>query len=159
MHPVAAVQLRGRAGPLATRVHWPPRPAHTPRPALLVFLPGAGAGVRRGTPPRVGAAPRRFALKSVDVPARKLAFDPPPGSLLVMAGDTQRRYRHALARYPHVTSPEVLVAAELGAFVVGQHADVAQTPPERGVVVQRAGGAVERPPLRRHDRVGRLALP
>jgi acetyl esterase len=45
VHPVAAVQLRGRAGPLATRVHWPPRPAPPLRPALLVFLPGAGAGV------------------------------------------------------------------------------------------------------------------
>ena len=43
VHPVADVQLRGRAGPLATRVHWPPRTTPPPRPALLVFLPGAGA--------------------------------------------------------------------------------------------------------------------
>jgi acetyl esterase len=43
VHPVADVQLRGRAGPLATRVHWPPRTTPPPRPALLVFLPAAGA--------------------------------------------------------------------------------------------------------------------
>jgi alkylated DNA repair dioxygenase AlkB len=45
----------------------------------------------------LGAA-RRFALKSRDDPAMGLAFALPPGSLLVMAGETQRRYRHALPR-------------------------------------------------------------
>jgi acetyl esterase len=44
VHPVAEVHLRGRAGPLATRVHWPPRPGPPFRPALLVFLPGDGPG-------------------------------------------------------------------------------------------------------------------
>lgn len=45
----------------------------------------------------LGAA-RRFALKSREHPAVRLAFELPPGSLLVMAGETQRRYRHALPR-------------------------------------------------------------
>jgi acetyl esterase/lipase len=45
---VAGVQLRGRAGPLATRVHWPSRTASPSRPGLLVLVPGAGsaAGAR-----------------------------------------------------------------------------------------------------------------
>lgn len=43
-------------------------------------------------------AVRRFALKHRDDPARKLALDLPHGSLLLMRGDTQRRYRHALPR-------------------------------------------------------------
>jgi alkylated DNA repair dioxygenase AlkB len=52
-------------------------------------------------------ATRRFALKSVDDPARKLALDLPPGSLLVMAGDTQRRYRHALPRTARPVGPRI----------------------------------------------------
>lgn len=43
-------------------------------------------------------ATRRFVLKHRREPARKLALDLPPGSLLVMAGETQRNYRHALPR-------------------------------------------------------------
>lgn len=43
-------------------------------------------------------ATRRFVLKQRDDPAVQLALALPPGSLLVMAGDTQRRYRHALPR-------------------------------------------------------------
>lgn len=43
-------------------------------------------------------ATRRFVLKSRGEPARRLALDLPHGSLLVMAGATQRHYRHALPR-------------------------------------------------------------
>jgi alkylated DNA repair dioxygenase AlkB len=52
-------------------------------------------------------ATRRFAFKSVDAPARKLAFDLAPSSLLVMAGDTQRRYRHALPRTARPVGPRI----------------------------------------------------
>ncbi len=45
----------------------------------------------------LGAA-RRFALRHRDDPARKLAFELPHGSLLVMSGTTQRCYRHSLPR-------------------------------------------------------------
>ncbi|HEX6425912.1 MAG TPA: alpha/beta hydrolase fold domain-containing protein [Acidimicrobiales bacterium] len=44
VHLVADVQLRGRAGPLAGRVHWPNRTGSRRRPALLVFLPGGRSG-------------------------------------------------------------------------------------------------------------------
>ncbi len=43
-------------------------------------------------------ATRRFALKDRRDPARKLTLDLPPGSLLLMRGDTQANYRHALPR-------------------------------------------------------------
>lgn len=43
-------------------------------------------------------APRRFVLKHRREPQRKWAIVLPPGSLLVMAGATQRNYRHALPR-------------------------------------------------------------
>lgn len=43
-------------------------------------------------------ATRRFVLKHRQHPERKLALDLSPGSLLVMAGTTQRHYRHALPR-------------------------------------------------------------
>jgi alkylated DNA repair dioxygenase AlkB len=43
-------------------------------------------------------ATRRFVLKHRDRPQEKLAIDLPRGSLLVMAGATQRHYRHALPR-------------------------------------------------------------
>ncbi len=42
-------------------------------------------------------APRRFALKSLEG-AHRLALDLPHGSLLVMRGATQERYRHALPK-------------------------------------------------------------
>jgi len=58
--------------------------------------------------PELGPAPviaslslgavRRFVLKHREDPARKLALELPHGSLLVMRGDTQRNYRHALPR-------------------------------------------------------------
>lgn len=43
-------------------------------------------------------APRRFVLRHRADPGRKLAVVLPHGSLLVMAGSTQRHYRHALPR-------------------------------------------------------------
>ncbi|OGT60732.1 MAG: DNA methylase [Gammaproteobacteria bacterium RIFCSPHIGHO2_12_FULL_63_22] len=43
-------------------------------------------------------ATRRFAFKHRRDPGRKLAIDLPHGSLLVMRGDTQANYRHALPR-------------------------------------------------------------
>ena len=43
-------------------------------------------------------ATRRFVLKHRGDPDRKLALELPHGSLLVMSGDTQRHYRHALPR-------------------------------------------------------------
>lgn len=43
-------------------------------------------------------ATRRFVLKHRQQVAQKLALDLAHGSLLVMAGDTQRHYRHALPR-------------------------------------------------------------
>lgn len=47
-------------------------------------------------------APRRFVLKRRGDPAGKLALVLPHGSLLLMAGDTQANYRHAL---PATTRP------------------------------------------------------
>ena len=41
-------------------------------------------------------ATRRFVLKRRDDPSIKLALELPHGSLLVMAGNTQSNYRHAL---------------------------------------------------------------
>lgn len=43
-------------------------------------------------------ATRRFVLKSRRPPVRRLALELPHGSLLVMAGATQRHFRHALPR-------------------------------------------------------------
>lgn len=43
-------------------------------------------------------APRRFLLKHRKDPAQRLALELPHGSLLLMAGETQRHYRHALPR-------------------------------------------------------------
>jgi alkylated DNA repair dioxygenase AlkB len=43
-------------------------------------------------------APRRFALKSRAQPQQRLTLELPHGSLLVMSGQTQRNYRHALPR-------------------------------------------------------------
>lgn len=43
-------------------------------------------------------ATRRFVLKERQEPRRRLALELPPGSLLVMRGDTQQNYRHALPR-------------------------------------------------------------
>lgn len=43
-------------------------------------------------------ATRRFLLRHRQDPGRRLALELPHGSLLVMAGPTQRHYRHALPR-------------------------------------------------------------
>jgi alkylated DNA repair dioxygenase AlkB len=43
-------------------------------------------------------ATRRFRVRHRDDPSRDLAIDLPPGSLLLMRGDTQRATRHALPR-------------------------------------------------------------
>jgi alkylated DNA repair dioxygenase AlkB len=58
--------------------------------------------------PELGPAPsiaslslgamRRFRLRHRDDPAKKLSIDLQPGSVLLMAGATQRNYRHALPR-------------------------------------------------------------
>jgi alkylated DNA repair dioxygenase AlkB len=52
-------------------------------------------------------ATRRFTLKHRDDPARKLAMDLPHGSLLVMSGQTQRHYRHALPRTTRPTGERI----------------------------------------------------
>jgi alkylated DNA repair dioxygenase AlkB len=67
--------------------------------------------------PELGARPliaslslgavRRFVLKSRAVPVRRLALDLPHGSLLVMRGETQRLYRHALPRTARVVGPRI----------------------------------------------------
>ncbi|MCI4567645.1 alpha-ketoglutarate-dependent dioxygenase AlkB [Lysobacter sp. CFH 32150] len=58
--------------------------------------------VELGTRPVIASlslgATRRFVLKHRGDPDRKLALDLPHGSLLVMSGETQRNYRHALPR-------------------------------------------------------------
>lgn len=54
----------------------------------------------------LGAA-RRFVLASRDAPTRRLAIDLPHGSLLVMQGATQRRYRHALPRTAKPVGPRI----------------------------------------------------
>lgn len=43
-------------------------------------------------------ATRRFVFKHRHEPSRKLELELPHGSLLVMGGDTQRNYKHALPR-------------------------------------------------------------
>ena len=52
-------------------------------------------------------ATRRFGLKSRDAPAAGSAIELPPGSLLVMAGETQRRFRHALPRTARPVGPRI----------------------------------------------------
>ena len=41
------------------------------------------------------------------MPAQRLALELPPGSLLVMAGETQRHYRHALPRTAKPVGPRI----------------------------------------------------
>ena len=52
-------------------------------------------------------ATRRFVLRHRGEPARRLALDLPAGSLLLMAGDTQRHYRHALPRTARPVGPRI----------------------------------------------------
>ncbi|TWT21208.1 alpha-ketoglutarate-dependent dioxygenase AlkB [Luteimonas marina] len=54
----------------------------------------------------LGAA-RRFVLKHRRDPGRKLAFELTNGSLLVMRGDTQEAYRHALPRTAKPVGPRI----------------------------------------------------
>lgn len=50
---------------------------------------------------------RRFLLKHRQDPALRSAFELPHGSLLVMAGDTQQHYRHALPRTARPVGPRI----------------------------------------------------
>lgn len=50
---------------------------------------------------------RRFALKHRQQPSLRRAIELPHGSLLVMAGDTQRCYRHALPRTAKPVAPRI----------------------------------------------------
>jgi len=52
-------------------------------------------------------ATRRFVLKHRGQPQEKLAIELPHGSLLVMAGATQRHYRHALPRTARPVGPRI----------------------------------------------------
>ena len=52
-------------------------------------------------------ATRRFAFKHRREPARKLRLDLAHGSLLVMRGDTQSNYRHALPRTARAVSDRI----------------------------------------------------
>lgn len=52
-------------------------------------------------------APRRFVLKHRADPARKLDLVLPHGSLLLMRGETQRHYRHALPRTTRPVAPRI----------------------------------------------------
>lgn len=52
-------------------------------------------------------AVRRFVLKSRADPALKHALELPHGSLLLMRGDTQRHYRHALPRTARPVGPRI----------------------------------------------------
>lgn len=67
-----------------------------------------GMGWHSDDEPELGARPviaslslgatRRFSLKHRRDPAKKLALELPAGSLLLMRGDTQENYRHALPK-------------------------------------------------------------
>jgi alkylated DNA repair dioxygenase AlkB len=52
-------------------------------------------------------ATRRFALKHRRDPAQRAALDLPHGSLLLMAGGTQRHYKHALPRTRKPVGPRL----------------------------------------------------
>ncbi len=50
---------------------------------------------------------RRFVLKHKQDAALRAAYELPHGSLLVMSGDTQRHYRHALPRTAKPVAPRI----------------------------------------------------
>ena len=50
---------------------------------------------------------RRFAFKHRRDPTKKFALDLPHGSLLVMSGDTQAHWRHALPRTTRAVAPRL----------------------------------------------------
>lgn len=74
-------------------------------------------GAHSDAEPELGPAPtiaslsfgatRRFRLRHRSDPAGRLDLDLPAGSLLVMAGDTQRHYRHDLPRALRVRAPRI----------------------------------------------------
>ncbi len=76
-----------------------------------------GMGWHSDAEPELGARPviaslslgavRRFVLKSRHDPAATLALALAHGSLLVMAGETQRHYRHALPKTARVLGPRL----------------------------------------------------
>lgn len=72
--------------------HSDDEPALGPRPVIASLSLGAT---------------RRFVLKQRRDPARRLALELPHGSLLLMRGDTQRHYRHALPRTARPLGPRI----------------------------------------------------
>jgi alkylated DNA repair dioxygenase AlkB len=52
-------------------------------------------------------ATRRFRLRHRARPRKTHSFDLPHGSLLVMSGDTQRLYQHALPKRAGITAPRI----------------------------------------------------
>lgn len=74
-------------------------------------------GAHSDAEPELGPAPtiaslsfgatRRFRLRHRSDPAARLDLDLPGGSLLVMAGETQRHYRHDLPRARRVQEPRI----------------------------------------------------
>ena len=52
-------------------------------------------------------ATRKFRLRHRSDTSRRLEFDLPSGSLLIMAGATQQNYRHDLPRSKRVTAPRI----------------------------------------------------
>jgi alkylated DNA repair dioxygenase AlkB len=50
---------------------------------------------------------RRFAFKHRRDPEKKFALDLPHGSLLLMSGDTQANWRHALPRTTRAVAPRL----------------------------------------------------
>jgi alkylated DNA repair dioxygenase AlkB len=108
--PTALLSLRERlAGALGTRFN-----------SVLANLYRDGRdtmGWHSDDEPELGPAPviaslslgatRRFVLKSRNAQGERLAIDLPHGSLLVMRGETQRRYRHALPRTVKPVGPRI----------------------------------------------------
>ncbi|KAF1699334.1 alpha-ketoglutarate-dependent dioxygenase AlkB [Pseudoxanthomonas jiangsuensis] len=74
---------RYRSGADAMGWHSDDEPELGPRPLIASLSLGAT---------------RRFLLRRRDDPGQRLALDLEPGSLLLMGGDTQRHWKHALPR-------------------------------------------------------------
>jgi len=78
---------------------------------------GDAMGWHSDNEPELGPAPviaslslgatRRFVLRHRADPAQRLALDLAHGSLLLMAGDTQRNYRHAVPRTARPVGPRI----------------------------------------------------
>src|SRR3546814_10174613 len=68
-------------------------------------------------------AERRFAFKRKQTGARSQTVPLAHGSLLIMAGETQRHYRHALPRSARVSEPRInLTFRWVGTGSRGDHA-------------------------------------